>query len=562
MADVLRDSANEDWTIECWREAVRRFDVAVEAERACRAEAVRAADTFEALSEAEAAHRRASVTLTDAEDDAGRTDDALVVTRGEAEASDRQWAMILGQADNQRAARPSWVDRLRRRSTLAEWRATLANLNEAALEASATAGEHRQRVDELTKTRAELTTVQERATATIVECRRTIDAVVVARARFGTHFPCGPEASGEIREMQSPWSRPEWERARTEVFLAALAVHEQFLIGARRQMRSNLAAAAKVVSGALVPAQLGRWLGTAWASLFLTVPVVSTTLASFPRLFAGMGRESIGWLLIDEAGQVAPQYAVGAIWRSQRALVVGDPFQLEPIVTIPDRAVDAMAARFGVGRVWVPPDASAQTLADRANPIGTRLDELWVGAPLRVHRRCRNPMFSISNKIAYENDMVHAVEDGVPGPWWEQSTWWQVTGDAEGSQWVPEQGEVLAELLERLGTDATWFVITPFRAVAAKLRGRLDRRQPRGGGGRIGTIHTFQGKEADVVFLVLGTDPPSIVSRQWAGRKPNLLNVAVTRARKAVHVIGDRELWTEIPYFETLAAELEVVEPG
>jgi hypothetical protein len=63
-------------------------------------------------------------------------------------------------------------------------------------------------------------------------------------------------------------------------------------------------------------------------------------------------------------------------------------------------------------------------------------------------------------------------------------------GDAEESQRVPEQGEVLAERLERLGAEATWFVITPFRAVAAKLRGRVGRRQPRGGAGRIGTIHT------------------------------------------------------------------------
>ena len=375
MAKALHDSANEGWTVERWQGAVRRFEAAMKTERACRAEAIQAADVFDASFEAEAAGRRASTTLADAEAEARRTEDALVIAREEAEASAQQWGMLTAQAENQRAARPSWVDRLFRRSTLAEWRATLATLNQAALEASAATGEHRQRIVELTKTSAELTITQERATATIVECRRTTDAVTVARARFGTHFPCGPEASDEIREMQSPWSRPEWDRARTEVFLAALAVHEQFLIGARRQMRSNLAAAAKLLNGELGPGQLDRWLGTAWASLFLTVPVVSTTLASFSRLFAGMGRESIGWLLIDEAGQVAPQYAVGAIWRSRRTLVVGDPFQLEPIVTIPARAVQVMAARFGVDPAWVPPDASAQTLADRANPIGTHLDE-------------------------------------------------------------------------------------------------------------------------------------------------------------------------------------------
>ncbi|WP_230371727.1 AAA domain-containing protein [Paludibacterium denitrificans] len=72
-----------------------------------------------------------------------------------------------------------------------------------------------------------------------------------------------------------------------------------------------------------------------WDALFFVVPVVSTTLASFDRLFVGMGKNSLGWLLIDEAGQATPQSAAGAIWRSQRAVIVGDPLQIEPVFTVP-----------------------------------------------------------------------------------------------------------------------------------------------------------------------------------------------------------------------------------
>ncbi|MFT8258355.1 MAG: hypothetical protein ACMZI2_03255 [Candidatus Symbiodolus clandestinus] len=48
-------------------------------------------------------------------------------------------------------------------------------------------------------------------------------------------------------------------------------------------------------------------------------------------------------------------------------------------------------------------------------------------------------------------------------------------------------------------------------------------------------------------------------SRQWAGEKPNLLNVALTRAKEVFYVIGHRQRWGEAGFFRELDTWVEQI---
>ncbi|MFL1430356.1 MULTISPECIES: DEAD/DEAH box helicase [unclassified Nocardiopsis] len=410
------------------------------------------------------------------------------------------------------------------------------------------------------------------ADSALAKARRGLSAaeqnVDTAWRAWPDHVPLGDVLTDErARELSAPWSDPELTRARTEVFLAALAVHEAFVRAVPGKLSKNLRAAMQVLSGEArnAPDDLVR---DALRGLFLVVPVVSSTFASYPRLFGAFDSESLGWLLVDEAGQAAPQQVVGALWRARRAVIVGDPLQLEPVTSLSLPAQQHLRNRFGVEERWLPARTSVQALADSVTPLGTLLDRdegepLWVGSPLRVHRRCDDPMFTVSNLVAYDGMMVYGTpsrQDLELPP----SQWVHVPASGAGSadHWRPAEGRALKWLLEGLALRghpmSDVFVLAPFRAVANRVRGIAT------GFGvpndRTGTIHTSQGKEAGVVVFVLGGSPDREGAMEWASRTPNLLNVAASRAKRRLYVIGDHTAWAHRHHFATLGRHLPLRE--
>ena len=456
-----------------------------------------------------------------------------------------------------------------------EWRERLEPLEEQLRTAEQSwqqVRQHAQSLDERVRyISGELASVENRRKHLSQEVADLRRQMAEDRERYGRGYP-EEGRDREDREKYAPWLDAELDTARSALFLAALRLHEDFLANAAGDMVKGLRAAIEVVAGAYPRNLEPEKIRAAWQTFFLVVPMVSTTFASFGRMFAGLGPESLGWLLIDEAGQACPQYAVGGIWRSRRVVAVGDPLQLQPVVTMPRKAQHDIAAAFGVSSVWIPPLASVQTLADRVSRYGTTLHHgekpMWVSAPLTVHRRCDDPMFRLCNEIAYGSMMVSGVQrrlddpdhpDLFDGPREQKilpSQWIDVPARTPGTHLQDNQIEELRNQIEQLqdqGVAMSQIIaISPFRVVANAL-GSLRGRYP---GLRGGTIHTAQGREADVVFLVLGGDPGAPGAKAWASSSVNLVNVAASRAKRRLYVIGDRAAWARYPYFADLASAL------
>ncbi len=400
------------------------------------------------------------------------------------------------------------------------------------------------------------------------EVARLAQAVDAHRPQLGNRivddafFAQGHDASN----LAAPWIPDTLHQKREALFLAALALHRAFIDAAAQKVLHNLSVLMDVLQNGPPkdPAKLAL-LGDLWSTLFLVVPVLSTTFASVDAMFGELGPGSFGWLLIDEAGQALPQAAVGAVMRARRVVVVGDPLQVPPVVSLPDRLTKEVCRWFKVDAdLWGAPEASAQTIADRASRFkggfNTDRGRREVGVPLLVHRRCQEPMFGVANAIAYDGQMVHAAGAPAPGRVGEllgPSAWLDVDGDAT-SKWCVAEGERVVGLLCTLADGGIvrpdLFVVTPFRIVAQEMRRRLEREagllSALGFEGRdwlrdrVGTVHTVQGREAETVLLVLGAPAASQGgARAWAAGTPNILNVAVSRAKQNLYVVGSYAAW-------------------
>ena len=391
--------------------------------------------------------------------------------------------------------------------------------------------------------------------------------------------------SNEKTQESCPWGVEEFNRLREELFACSLSLIEAYIVNSKG-IKANLKLLKLLLSGENLGYSVEERKNVfkeCFHTLNLLIPVLSTTFASVSRAFKDFEENELGIVIIDEAGQATPFSAMGLLYRSNRCIIVGDPLQVEPVMTVTSTLIRAIANKYELNKLekefniagkifnYTSPSLSIQTLADYANLYYGKIGETEVGCPLVVHRRCLSPMFDISNRISYDDRMINkCMPDKKPINYvLEKNEFIDVKGQeaGNGNHYVKEQGDKIIEIIKDcienreinvFDNFKNLYVISPFTTVINGLKNDIkkafkdqdEKKVKDWCDNCLGTVHKFQGKEANSVILLLGCDNNSKSSAQWAAQAANILNVAATRAKKRFAIIGDLELWGKLNFFK------------
>ncbi|MBA8910761.1 hypothetical protein [Aminobacter ciceronei] len=108
-------------------------------------------------------------------------------------------------------------------------------------------------------------------------------------------------------------------------FAMALEIHKAFVDVSGHYLLHNLSALMEIIESGSVRNDVEReQIADLWSSLFLIVPIVSTSLSSVDRLFRYVPSGSFGWSVIDEANRALPQTVAGLLGRTRKAIIFGN----------------------------------------------------------------------------------------------------------------------------------------------------------------------------------------------------------------------------------------------
>lgn len=256
-------------------------------------------------------------------------------------------------------------------------------------------------------------------------------------------------------------------------------------------------------------------------------------------------------VVIDEASQCDIASALPLLFRAKTAVIIGDPKQLRHISAIQPRRDRELLHKHELADGFANWAYSENSVFDLASPLAGQDDIIM----LRDHHRSHADIIEFSNQHFYEGRLRIATKyDRLRRPALDQpSVRWvsvegAVTRPGSGALNEIEAQAVLREI-ERLGIHQGYRgsvgVVTPFRAQANRIRDLINS-HPKAAqllaqlDLLVDTVHKFQGDERDVMIF------SPVVSKNIADgalgflkKTGNLFNVAITRARAALVVVGD-----------------------
>ena len=272
------------------------------------------------------------------------------------------------------------------------------------------------------------------------------------------------------------------------------------------------------------------------------------------------------YVIIDEASQCDIASILPLLYRAKHAVIIGDPQQLKHISHIPKQQDWSLLNKYGIEAKWSYSVCSLYDLAkSRVKPENT--------VKLRDHFRSCSEIIDFSNRFFYDGSLRNATRYEklvVPNNTKPGIRWIDVHGSAvrpkDGSAYNQEEAEKVAKELEKLiavGYEGSIGVTTPFRKQATKIKSVLETDYPALLGElylhhefEVSTVHAFQGDERDLmIFSTVVSEQSPKATLGFLGSTGNLFNVAITRAKAMLLVVGNHSacLNCPVPYLRGFA---------
>ncbi|KAG8370233.1 hypothetical protein BUALT_Bualt14G0095700 [Buddleja alternifolia] len=292
--------------------------------------------------------------------------------------------------------------------------------------------------------------------------------------------------------------------------------------------------------------------------------IIISTYSSASHLYAeGVKRGHFGYIFLDEAGQASePETMVPLSHLYSRDSVVvlaGDPMQLGPVVFSKD------AESYGLGTSYLERLFGCELYGSGNENFMTKLVRNY---------RTHEAILRLPSELFYDGELIPCKEENTSFvkslddflPKKEFPLLFigiQGFDDREGGNpsWfnrieASKVVEIIRVLIEEKGMkEEDIGVITPYRQQVCKIRGALesvDRAHI-----KVGSVEQFQGQEKQVIIIstVRSTIKHNEFDRvHYLGflSNPRRFNVAVTRAKSLLVVIGNPHILCKDPHWQNL----------
>lgn len=284
------------------------------------------------------------------------------------------------------------------------------------------------------------------------------------------------------------------------------------------------------------------------AKAFLDVcTLCSVTSLSTKNAFP-LASELFDMVIIDEASQCDIASALPLIMRTKQLVVIGDPMQLRHISAVKVEEEQEIKKKLGLANSQYVKYAECSLYDYCKDYISNVTSGQSVPYMLSYHYRCYPSIIGYSNDMFYGGVMGQRLEvmtdtnrlKGNPqGIVLVNVIGKQVSDNVNVNEAEAKKAIELAVKSAQSYPNVSIGIVTPFRHQAEKINSMI----PTNYADRIeaNTVHKYQGDEKDIMIysLVVTSNSPDRKIYWIDNIVPNLVNVAVTRAKSTLYVVGN-----------------------